>query len=179
MKKAIRFNVPASPLDIDLLIRTYYWKNGCYELKSNDGLRFARDGGSDLLLGPKRLDLEIEVDLQPSGSGTEVYQATHVHADPVYISVIDEEYLEAFQDHFRNNVLAGKPEPFTFRQYDQTLKAHSRNFVILFALALVGGLALSVFFGVVAFVIVATLAAPVLAMKLVNRRMAAERNKAE
>lgn len=139
MKNEITFEIEASRLEAENLVKKYYNKNGYYEVKTDQGLKFKKTSFSKLSLSPKRLYQEISINFSNKESTVEIQKIIKSHTGTGGLTIIDKEYLENFLEHFKKSILSGEVEKFQINTNNEEVKKISRKYnLIIIILILLG-----------------------------------------
>lgn len=177
MKKTLDFLIPNTRENIESLIRQYFWKNGYYELKSQSGLKFAKESGSDVVLSPRRLDHQIEVHISETDAGVRVFVHFKVNelAFHNYPTIIDKEFVEDLLAHFREALSSGRIETFDIDEYERLVKPYSKKYMIITAAIVILGLIPAIYFELNYLVIAVLFIASTIGLLLINQQIAKKR----
>ncbi len=168
MVKQTQFHVQLRRSEAESLTMNYFLLHKYYRLQSEDGLRFRTYLEMQSVLSPSRLNESVNVDITETGTGCLV-KCTFNLVDE-RITSIDEEYFEAFLEHFRQALLQRKITMFSGEKFEQESKRYSKIYwwviaaVSLSALVITWFLKLDfLFFGIAAL-------SPTVAIWIVNRK---------
>ncbi len=168
MVKQIQFNTRLSRSEVESLTMNYFQLHKYYRLQSEDGLRFRTYLEMQSVLSPSRLNDSVKVDITETGTGCLVSCTFNLVNDR--ITSIDEEYFEAFLEHFRQALLQRKITMFSGEKFEQESKQYSKLYIWVMVAAGVIGFIISLLLKAEFLFIALAISFPAIGVWAVNRK---------
>lgn len=124
MVKNIQFSVLLTRPEVENLTKNYFQLHKYYRLQSKDGLRFRGYQEMQSLLSPSRLTDSVQVDIAEFPSGCRVNCTLNLIDQRT--TTIDDEYFEAFLEHFKQAILQRKITVFSGEKFELESKKYSK-----------------------------------------------------
>ena len=168
MVKQIQFNVALTRPEVESLTIHYFQLHKYYRLQSKDGLRFRGYQEMQSILSPSRLTDSVKVDIAETRTGCRVDCTLNLINERT--TSIDEEYFNAFLEHFKQALQHQQITMFSTEKYEQESRQYSKLYiwviVVAGAIGFVISLLLKIDFLFIAFVV----SVPALGVWAVNRK---------
>lgn len=174
MENEIIFEVEIPLKEVEGLVKKYYLKNGFYELKTQDGLKFKKNSNAESGFNPKRIYQEISINFSCKESIVEIQKRLKPYSSSRKLTIIDKEYLDDFLSHFKNCMLSNQMEKFQPEINENNIKKYSKNYrLIMLSMTLLAGfiivfLRLGVLTTIVVWTIVISIL-PILVIGFINK----------
>ncbi len=168
MVKQTQFHVQLRRSEAESLTMNYFLLHKYYRLQSEDGLRFRTYLEMQSVLSPSRLNDSVNVDITETGTGCLVKCTFNLVNER--ITSIDEEYFEAFLEHFRQALLQRKITMFSGEKFEQESKRYSKFYIWAIVVAGAIGFTISLLLKAEFLFIALAISFPAIGVWAVNRK---------